>query len=98
MFGNVHLEAERDGEGTREYIGVLRLLETHSLAALSRAVERGLRVNALTRDAIAQFLIPQEDCRATPFRLDGREPLRRVRVAQTDLAGYAALLAAGGQR
>ncbi|MFC1806493.1 IS21 family transposase [Planctomycetota bacterium] len=89
---------EREGDGTREYIRVLRLLEKHSLRTLSRAVERGLRMNALTRDAIAQFLVPREDWRATTFRLDGRDHLRGVKVAQTDVTAYAALLAMGGAR
>ncbi len=85
-------------QGTREYIRVLRLLETHSLRDLTRAVERGLRAGALTRDAIAQFLVPPEEPRATTFRLDGREHLRHVQVAQTDVAAYRALLAHGGAR
>jgi transposase len=92
------LEAERDGEGTREYIRVLRLLERHPLGQLTRAVEQGLRVQALSRDAIAQFLVPREAWRATTFRLDGREHLRHVRVAQTDVTAYGALLALGGVR
>lgn len=91
-------EEDREGHGTREYIGVLRLLEKHSLPALTRAVKKGLDVNALTRDAIAQFLLPQEDWAQTTFRLEGREHLRRVRVAQTDIAQYGSLLAAGGVR
>ena len=91
-------EEEEEGDGTREYIRVLRLLEEHPLRTLTRAVERGLRINALTRDAIAQFLLPREDWRATTFCLDGREHLRGVKVAQTDVAAYAALLAMGGGR
>ena len=50
------LENDQDGDGTREYIRVLRLLEKHDLRALQRAVEQGLGINAHTRDAIAQFL------------------------------------------
>lgn len=90
------LEHEQAGEGTREYIRVLRLLEKHSFAAVTRAVEHGLRANALLRDAIAQFLIPQEDWRQTSFHLDGREHLRHVRVAHTDISSYAALVERGG--
>lgn len=89
-------EEKREGGGTREYIHVLRLLETHPLPAVTRAVKKGLGVNALTRDAIAQFLIPQEDWRQTTFRLEGREHLRQVRVAQTDVSQYGSLLAVGG--
>ena len=90
------LENERGGEGTREYIQVLRLLERHSLPEVGRAVERGLRCNALLRDAIAQFLMPQEDWRQTTFRLEGREHLRQVQVANTDVAAYAELVVGGG--
>ena len=89
------LEDERAGEGTREYIRVLRLLEKHDLPKLTKAVTKGLRAGALTRDAIAQFLFPREEWRETTFRLDGREHLRRVRVATTDVAAYSELLTTG---
>ena len=42
------LEAERDGDGTREYIRVLRLLEKYPLAQVRPAVEQGLKAGALT--------------------------------------------------
>jgi hypothetical protein len=90
------LEAERDGEGTREYIRVLRLLERHPLVRLTEAVEHGLRVRAHTRDAIAQFLLPREDWRATTFALDGHEHLRHVVVRDTEVSAYRALLPIGG--
>ena len=90
------LEDESGGEGTREYIRVLRLLEKHTISVLSQAVEKGLRVNALSRDAIAQFLIPQEQWCATTFRLDGRDHLRHVKVQRTDIAAYSELLVSGG--
>lgn len=90
------LEAEREGEGTREYIRVLRLLEKHALAALRTAVEQALGVGAITRDAIAQFLIPREDWRLTTFSLEGHPHLRHVRVATADVRQYGQLL--GGVR
>lgn len=89
------LEDERSGEGTREYIRVLRLLEKYSLPALTRAVKKGLRSGAVIRDAIAQFLLPQEDWRETTFSLDGREHLRHVCVRQTDVSAYRELLSSG---
>jgi transposase len=92
------LEDERSGEGTREYIRVLRLLEKYTISALTRAVEKGLRINALSRDAIAQFLIPREEWRSATFRLDGRDHLRQVKVQQTDISAYGELLVAGGLR
>ena len=90
------LEAERDGEGTRQYIRVLRLLEKHSLDRLTAALEQGLRARAHTRGAIAQFLLPREDWRATTFSLDGREHLRRVVVRATEASAYRDLLPIGG--
>ena len=84
------------GVGTREFIRVLELWAEHSLADLTRAIERALRHNALTRDAVAQFLIPREDPRLTTFTLDGREHLRQVQVANTEVAAYADLLPGGG--
>jgi len=89
------LEDERGGEGTREYIQVLRLLEKHHLRKLTIAVTKALRAGALTRDAIAQWLFPREEWRATTFRLDGREHLRQVKVETTKVAAYTELLGTG---
>ena len=85
-------EEERKGKGTREYISVLRLMEKHPLKELTKAVEKGLRVGALSRDAIAQFLYPQEEWAETTFTLDGHEHLRHVRVMQTQLCSYGILV------
>jgi len=82
------LETERDGDGTREYIKVLRLLEKHPLPKLRTAVEAALQVGAITRDAVAQFLYPREDWGATLFSLDGHPHLRHVRVSAPNLAAY----------
>jgi hypothetical protein len=89
-------DAESEGEGTREYIRVLRLIEIHGVSKVAEAVTKGLRVGAHTRDAVAQFLIPQAQWKPSTFRLDGREHLRLVKVAGPDLSGYQALLSQGG--
>ena len=86
------LESQCGGEGTREYIRVLRLLEKHPMAALQQAVVSALRVGGLTREAIAQYLYPQEDYGSRTFRLDGHPHLRHVRVAAPDLGAYSELL------
>ena len=90
------LEAEREGDGTREYIRVLRLLENHRLPPLRQAVEKALRVGAMTRDAIAQFLNPQPQWRHTVFRLDGHPHLRGVKIDSPDVRAYRELLATVG--
>ena len=83
------------GEGTREYIRVVRLLEKHTLKELNAAVEKGLRMGALTRDAIAQFLHPQEQWKDTQFSLDGHPHLKWVEVKAPDISQYGSLLAGG---
>ncbi len=92
------MENERQGEGTREYIRVLRLLEKHSMGKLAKAIEEGLQVGALTCDAIVQFLFPRNDWRETLFILDQHPHLRHVQVAMPDVSVYQTLLAAGGAR
>lgn len=92
------LEDQRDGDGTREYIRVLRLLEKHSLGQLRRAVEHGLQAGATSRDVIAQFLIPCEPWRFTLFHLDGHPHLRGVKVQAPDVRAYESLLSKGGVR
>lgn len=90
------LEAQREGDGTREYIRVLRLLEKHCLPDLRTAVEKALAAGVITRDGIAQFLFPREDWRFTVFSLDGHPHLRTVHIAPPDIQSYRALL--GGAR
>jgi transposase len=90
------LEAEREGDGTREYIRVLRLLENHRLPELRRAVEKALAAGAMTRDAVAQFLTPQPQWRHTVFPLDGHPHLRGVKIDSPDVRAYRDLMAAGG--
>lgn len=67
-------------------------MEKHPIDRLTRAVEQGLLIHAHTRDAIAQFLYPQEPWQPQTFRLDGREHLQGVRVDAPDLDAYGALL------
>jgi transposase len=89
------LEDKRDGDGTREYIRVLRLLEKHPPDTLRRAVESALRCGATSRDAIAQFLLPREPWHMTVFNLDGHPHLRGVKVQAPDVRAYTGLLRGG---
>ena len=91
-------EEERQGEGLREFIRVLRLLEDYPLVRLRIAVEKALRVQAHSWDAILQFLTPRFSRRTTTFLLDGRHHLRLVQMAKPDLSAYGALLSKGGVR
>ena len=90
------LEAQYRGDGVREYIRVLRLLEKHTMPQLRAAVDKGLACGAINRDAIAQFLYPQEEVRDQIFNLDGHPHLKEVIVQAPNLQVYAQLL--GGVR
>jgi transposase len=85
------------GEGTREFIKTLRLLEKYSFSRLTRAVKKAVGMEIYTRDAVAQLLYPREDYRLTTFSLAGREHLRQVQVARTDLSAYRELMVVGGE-
>ena len=89
-------EQEKIGDGTREFIGVLRLLEDYPMVKLREAVEKGLNTRVHSRDGIAQFLIPRFSWRQTTFILDTRQHLRMVEVARPDITAYRTLLDQGG--
>jgi hypothetical protein len=82
------LEAEqkKQGDGIREFIRVLRLLEDYPMSRLRNAVEKGLTIRAHSQEAIAQFLIPR------PKRQQIPHLLRQVTVAKPDISVYRVLL------
>lgn len=86
------------GEGTREYIKTLRLLEKHSRSRLTRAVKKAVERDIYTRDGVAQLIYSREFYKRTTFTLAGREHLRHVLVAATDLSAYRGLMAVGGEK
>jgi hypothetical protein len=67
------------------------------MGRLHRAVKKAVQMEIFTRDAVAQLLYPREDYRLTTFSLAGREHLRQVQVAQTDLSVYRELMLAGAE-
>jgi hypothetical protein len=85
------LEADHGGAGTKEFIGVLRLLERWPMRRLTQAVEAAIELGCARRELIEQHLYGEERQDAT-FRLDGREHLKVVEVACTDPADYGELL------
>jgi transposase len=90
------VEEAKQGEGIREFIRVLRLLEDYPMSKLREAVEKALLIRAHSRDGIAQFLIPRFPWQQTSFLLDGREHLRRVKVVKPEISIYRTLLSEGG--
>jgi len=97
VFGLLRRRLEQEhrernpGDGTREYVRVLRLLEKYTLGELTRAVEQALSMRCHSRDAVAQFLVPAESWEATTFKLDGRPHLRQVKVYPNNPKVYGSL-------
>lgn len=89
-------ENEMEHDGTREYIRVLRLLGKYGLAELTGAVEKALKVRAVTKDAIEQFLPSAKPWSQTLFTLGGRKHLRLVRVSKTNINDYRNLMGDSG--
>ena len=87
------LEAD-DRHGTKAFIRILRLLETHALPQLADAVAYALDLDAIDPDSIRVVLDHRADRPTELFNLDGRPRLAGVRIAVTDVAAYGALLAA----
>jgi transposase len=88
--------ATADGHGTRAFIRILRLLETHPLGQLADAVAYALDRGVIDPDSIRVVLDHRADQPVELFTLDGRPRLAGVRVAPTDVAAYGALLTPGG--
>ena len=77
-------------------IRVLRLFGKHRLSDLTRAVEKALKVRAVTKDAIEQFLPPVKPWSQTSFRLAGRKHLRFVQISKTNIKDYGTLRGGSG--
>jgi len=86
------LEAEHGGPGTREFIRVLRLLESYRLAQLTDAVEYALDLGIVDPDSIRVVVEHRSTAPVELFSLDGRPELARVQVETTDVSAYQSLL------
>ena len=86
------LEAQHGGPGTREFIRVLRLLESYSLPQLKDAVEYALDIDVIDPDSIRVIVEYRSQTPVELFSLDGRPELARVRVETTDVSAYQSLL------
>jgi len=86
------LEARMDKAGKREYVQVLRLLETFELDALHGAVKDALRLGAIGYDAVKHLVLCRIEQRPPRLDLDVYPYLPRARVATTAAASYMSLL------
>jgi transposase len=86
------LEARMGNRGKREFIQVLRLMETCPMAAVTDAVTEAIRLGAVGFDAVKQITLARAERR--PLRLDlARYPhLPKMDVRTTSAADYAVLI------
>ena len=78
--------------GKREYVQVLRLLETFSQQEVAAAVKDAIRLGALSFDAVKHLLLCRLEGRPPRLDLDIYPYLPRVRVSTTDARDYMSLL------
>ena len=89
------LEARMGKSGKREYVQVLRLLESFDLEELHAAVKDALRLGAIGYDAVKHLVLCRIERRPPRLDLDVYPYLPRARVATTAAASYLSLLAGG---
>ena len=89
------LEARMGKAGKREYVQVLRLLETFELDALHGAVKDALRLGAIGYDAVKHLVLCRIEQRPPRLDLDVYPYLPRARVTTTAAASYMSLLSSG---
>jgi hypothetical protein len=87
------MEARLLKAGRREYVQVLRLLETFELAELHVAVKTALRMGAVGFDAIRHLVLCQVERRPPKLDLDVYPYLPRANVGTTSAASYMCLMA-----
>jgi transposase len=86
------LEARLGKAGSREYIQVLRLLETFTVEVVSRAVEDALRLGTISFDAVRHLLLCRIEQRPPRLDMDNWPHLPLTRVRTTQAADYMVLL------
>jgi transposase len=92
------LEARLSGRnrcaaGKREYVQVLRLLETFPMAVVHGAVTDALKLGAISFDAVKHLALCRVERRPPKLRLDAYPHLPEATVETTSAASYMSLLA-----
>jgi transposase len=86
------MEARMIKAGRREYVQVLRLLETFDLDDLHAAVKAALRLGAVGFDAVKHLVLCRVEKRPPKLDLDVYPYLPRATVARTSAASYMCLV------
>ena len=86
------MEARMIKAGRREYVQVLRLLETFDIDDLHAAVKTALRMGAVGFDAVKHLVLCRVEKRPPKLDLDVYPYLPRANVARTSAASYMCLV------
>lgn len=86
------MEARMQKMGRREYVQVLRLLETFELADVHAAVKKALKLGAVGFDAVKHLVLCHVERRPPKLDLDVYPYLPRADVGTTSAASYMSLL------
>jgi transposase len=88
------LEARLKKHGSREYVQVLRLLETFDLSELTLAIEDALRLGTISFDAVRHLLLCRIERRPPRLDMENYPHLPLAQVRTTQAADYMTLLVA----
>ena len=91
------MEARLGKRGRREYVQVLRLLETFSMAEVSAAIRQAQLLQAISCDAVKHLVLCAIEQRPPKLDLENDPHLPAPEVALTRAADYQVLLEAGGR-
>jgi len=86
------LEARLRKHGSREYVQVLRLLETFSIAEVTRAIEDALQLGTLSFDAVKHLLLCRIEQRPPRLDMENYPHLPLAQVRTTQASDYMTLL------
>lgn len=87
------LEARLNKHGSREYVQVLRLLETFDLAEVTHAIEDALQLGTISFDAVRHLLLCRIERRPPRLDMENYPHLPLAKVRTTQAADYMTLLA-----
>lgn len=90
------MEARMGKRGRREYVQVLRLMETFSMGEVSAAIRQAQLLQAISFDAVKHLVLCAIDKRPPKLDLENYPHLPVAEVALTRAADYQALMQAGG--
>ncbi len=90
------MEARMGKAGKREYVQVLRLLETFRRAEVEAAIRDALKLGAIGFDAVKHLVLCRIERRTPRLDLDLYPYLPRARVVATSVRSYMSLLSGAG--